>query len=350
MKAESSKNHALTVAAFIIIIAGCMYAASIIKPLLMALFVSIVCAYPIMWLQKKKVPQGLAILIVFIGILALFFGFGQVIGRSLSSFSEQAPLYEKNLAQMSEGLIEFLNSHGVDIEGDKLPNLFEPSKLMNLTAGFLGQLGSFMGNMFTIVFLVLFLLMEMDSFSVKAKAIVKGKSDSLEYLLSIGSNIRHYLSIKTLTSLLTGLAIWVSLAIIGVDYAIIWALVAFLLNYIPNIGSILAAVPAILFATVQLGAGGALLTTVVFVVVNVGVGSVLEPKLMGDGMGLSTFIVFFSLIFWGFVFGTVGMFLSVPLTIAIKIMLEQNPDTKLFAIVLGTPAEAEAILEEKEKK
>ncbi len=340
---------ALNIAAFIIIIAGVMYAQSMITQLLMAFFVSIICAQPIVWLQKKKVPQGLAIIIVFVGIIVVFLGFGQLIGTSLSSFSEDAPKYEQNLQEMGETVFQFAEDKGVKISADEMKKMFDPSKVMRITAGFLGQLGGFMGNAFTIFFLVLFLLMELDSFSVKANAIVKGSGTSLEFLNTIGNSIRHYLSIKTMTSLLTGAIIWISLAIIGVDYAIIWALIAFLLNYIPNIGSILAAVPAILFTLVQLGFGGVIWTTGVFLVANVLVGSVIEPKIMGKGLGLSTFVVFLSLIFWGFMLGTIGMFLSVPLTMAIKIMLEQNPRTKWIAIILGTEGEAQIILDEEKE-
>jgi len=170
---------------------------------------------------------------------------------------------------------------------------------------------------------------------------------SVDYLSKIINSIRNYLSIKTMTSLLTGILVWVSLAIIGVDYAIIWALIAFLFNYIPNIGSIIAALPAVLFALVQLGFGGIIWTTLVFVVVNLVVGNVIEPKMMGKGMGLSTFVVFASLIFWGFLLGTVGMFLSVPLTMSIKIVLEQNENTRWVAVFLGTDEDAKALIEEK---
>ncbi len=147
--------------------------------------------------------------------------------------------------------------------------------------------------------------------------------------------------------MITGVLIAVCLAIVGVDYPILWGLVAFLLNYIPNIGSIIAAIPAVAFALVQLGFGGALWTIVIFVAINMGVGNVLEPKLMGKGLGLSTFIIFLSLIFWGFVLSTVGMFLSVPLMMTIKIILENNPQTKWIAIMLGTQDDAMVALQEK---
>ena len=186
--------------------------------------------------------------------------------------------------------------------------------------------------------------MELDSFSIKTRAIAANSNISINYLNSIGKSIRHYLSIKTVTSFLTGLIIWIGLLIVGVDYAIIWALIAFLLNFIPNIGSIMAAVPAVMFALIQLGAGGAFWTIVIFVSVNMIVGNLVEPKIMGKGLGLSTFIVFVALIFWGFVLGTVGMFLSVPLTMAIKIMLEQKPSTKWLAVLLGTDEDAKSML------
>lgn len=348
IKSERS-TVAVNFAAFIVIIAGVMYADSIVTSLLMALFISVICAQPIYWLQKKKIPQGLAITIVFFLIVGIIFGFGELIANSFSSFSEDAPMYEKNLRDMGNSVLNLIQSYGINVSTDKMTSMFDPSKIMSVTAGFLGQLGGFMGNAFTIFFLALFLLLEVDGIPIKIKAILKGSASSIDYLNIIGSSIRHYLSIKTLTSLLTGVFVWISLSIIGVDYAIIWALIAFLLNYIPNIGSIIAAIPAVMFSLVQLGFSGVIYTTAVFVVVNMIVGNVIEPKMMGKGLGLSTFVVFLSLIFWGFVMGTVGMFLSVPLTMAIKIMLEQNPKTKWIAIILGTDEEAQVIVDGNEK-
>jgi predicted PurR-regulated permease PerM len=137
--------------------------------------------------------------------------------------------------------------------------------------------------------------------------------------------------------------------IIGIDYPLLWALIAGLMNYIPNIGSIIAAVPAVLFALIQLGLGGAVWTLGSFMLVNNVLGNFVEPRIMGKGLGLSTLVVFLSLIFWGFIFGTVGMFLSVPFTMTIKIILEQNEKTKWLAIILGTPDEAKAYLQQEEQ-
>lgn len=129
--------------------------------------------------------------------------------------------------------------------------------------------------------------------------------------------------------------IWAWLTILGVDYAVLWALTAFLLNFVPTIGSILAAIPAMLLALVQIDLQSALLVAVGYLVVNTLVGSILEPKIMGHGLGLSTLVVFVSLVFWGWVLGPVGMFLSVPLTMSLKIALDANPQTRPIAIMLG---------------
>ena len=338
----------INLAAFIVIIAGLIYGAGLITPILMAVFLSIICTPPIRYLVKKGVPQSLAVLVVFVTLIAVFIGLGDLVGRSVAAFTQNAGLYEQNLDKIGASVFDFLNDRGFNFSFDKIDDLLEPSKIMGFTARLLGQLGGFMGNFLTILFLVLFLLLELDDISIKVDAILKGYSVNYSYFDEIANRIRHYLSIKTLTSLITGILLWIALTIIGVDYAVLWGLIAFLLNYIPTIGSFIAAAPAVLFALVQLGFGGALAALIAFVAVNIIIGSLVEPKLMGQGMGLSTFIVFLSLIFWGFVFGTVGMFLSVPLTMTVKIMLEHNPKTRWIAIILGTKKDAKALIKENE--
>ncbi|MBC8485454.1 MAG: AI-2E family transporter [Bacteroidetes bacterium] len=338
----------LIVAAFIIIIAGVKYASSIVTLMLMALFVSIICAQPISWLEKRKVPHGLAIVIVLLGILLIFFGLGELIGESLAGFTKDAPEYENRLNEIGTTLFQSLNDKGFNISHDQLIKMLAPGKIINFTATVISELGEIMGSTILILFVVLFILLEFNSFSVKTKAIVKIPAESLNYLEKIGKSIRYYLGIKTMACLLTGVFIWVCLIIIGVDYAILWALIVFLLNYIPTIGPIIAGVPAALFALIQLGFGGAMWTIGSYVVVNMLIGNVIEPKMMGKGMGLSTLVVFIALIFWGFVLGTVGMFLSVPLTMSIKIMLEQSEKTRWIAILLGTQEDAQTIVDERQ--
>jgi AI-2 transport protein TqsA len=340
----------LGLAAIIIILAGIIFAQSFITPFLLALFISIICAQPVSWLEGKKIPRGVAILVVILGILAVFFGLGYLIGGSLASFSADSAQYGARLNEIAGSLIRFLGSKGLSISEDQLKGIIEPSRVLQFTAVALNQLAGVMGNAFMILFTVLFILLESSSFAIKGKAISRGGTEAFAYAAEITKNIRHYLGIKTVTSLLTSILIYIALLIIGVDYAILWALIAFLLNYIPTIGSIIALLPALLFSLVQFGWGGALWTLIVYLVINNAVAIGIEPRMMGKGMGLSTLVVFISLVFWGFVLGTVGMFLSVPLTMSMKIMFEQREETRWIAILLGTPAEAEAIVEERSEK
>lgn len=148
-------------------------------------------------------------------------------------------------------------------------------------------------------------------------------------------SVNQYMVIKTLVSLATGLIVGIGLAFIGVDYALLWAVIAFLFNYIPNIGSIIAAIPAVLLAFIQLGPAAAGGTALLYIGANMVMGNVVEPKFMGRGLGLSTLVVFLSLIFWGWLLGSVGMLLSVPLTMVVKIALESSKSGSWLAILLS---------------
>jgi predicted PurR-regulated permease PerM len=157
----------------------------------------------------------------------------------------------------------------------------------------------------------------------------------MDHFQSFSDSVQRYLLIKTLVSLATGFVVGIALTILGVDYAILWAVIAFLLNYIPNIGSIIAAVPPMLIAMIQLGPMSSLLVAGLYIVINTIFGNVVEPRYMGRSLGLSTLVVFVSLVFWGWVFGPVGMLLSIPLTMVVKIALENSDRNRWLAVLLG---------------
>ena len=340
----------IMIAAFIIIIAGMIFAKSIINPFLLAVFISLICIQPISWLEKKRMPRWLARIIVILGLVVLFAGFAFLIGGTLSSFSSNASKYESTLTSITKAYVQFLNEKGLKIPKDQGSMLIQPARILEFTASAVNGVLTMMGNTFLIFLIILFILMEFGSFPVKVKAILIGSDESVSYFSTITQKLRRYIGIKTLLCLLVGILIYAALLIIGVDYALLWALIAALMSFIPNIGSIIAAIPAILFALVQLGLSGALWTLGSFLLVNNVLGNFIEPRIMGKGLGLSTLVVFLSLLFWGFILGTVGMFLSVPITMTIKIILEHNEKTRWLAILLGTPAEAKIYLQNKEVK
>lgn len=337
----------VNIAAMIIIFAGVIYARTFITPLLLAIFISIICAQPIEWLERKKVPRWIALISVILGMLILVSGFVFVVGGTISSFSGNLSKYESTLTEINDSFIQQLKDYGMNIPQDLLSKLVQPAKILEYTAGVLNAIINMMGNIFVIFLIIIFILLEFGSFSTKARAIRNETNASISYYSTILRNIRQYLAIKTLLCLATGVLIYLALLIIGVDYPLLWALIAGLMNYIPNIGSIIATIPTFIFALVQLGPGGAFWTLGASLVIHNVLGNFVEPKIMGKGLGLSTLVVFISLIFWGFVLGLVGMFLSVPITMTIKIFLEQNERTQWLAILLGTPSEASTYLEKK---
>ncbi|NIO04186.1 MAG: AI-2E family transporter [Proteobacteria bacterium] len=332
----------VTVAAFVIVVAGMRAAEGILVPFLLSAFLAIICAPPLFWLRRNHVPTVLALLIVIGGIMGIGLLMGVLIGSSLNDFSASLPIYQARLQEETAAVLTWLAGMGVRISEGILREYFDPGAVMRLVASTLTRLGGVLTNAFLILLTVIFILLEASSFPTKLRVILGGSNQSLANMDRVVDDVKRYMARKTLVSLGTGIAIAIWLAILGVDYPLLWGLLAFFLNFVPNIGSIIAALPAILLAFVQLGVSSALLAGLGFLVVNLVIGNVIEPRFMGRGLGLSTLVVFISLVFWGWVLGPVGMLLSVPLTMTVKIALESNEDTRWIAILLGSEASAKA--------
>ncbi len=332
---SSQGDILLPAAAVVVIVAGMRAAEPIIVPLLLSLFIAIIAAPSMFWLQRKGVPHVLALVVVITGMFFMVIGMMALVGSSLQGFTRELPGYQARIREQETALTLWLATKGIEIPPDQVLRFIDPGRAMALVASLLNGLGSVLTNSFLIFLTVIFLLMEAPSFPAKLHAVLDDPQASLGRLEMFLDNVKRYLAIKTSTSLLTGVAIGLWLLLVGVDYPVLWGLFAFLLNYIPNIGSIIAAVPTILLALVQLGAGAAAWVALGYLVVNNLVGNLIEPRFMGRGLGLSTLVVFVSLVFWGWVFGAVGMFLAVPLTMMAKIALDSLESTRWVAILLG---------------
>jgi AI-2 transport protein TqsA len=328
-------NVMINIAAFIIIVAGLKAATQLLVPFLLAVFIAVLCAPMMIWLKKRRVPSIVSVLIVAVLFFIITATLGTVIGTSLSAFYQDLPEYEQKLQQQGADIIATLSGFGIVVDEAVLSNYIDPGAVMKMVAKVFSGLGGVLTNTFLILFSVIFILLEASDFPEKLKRALGSKTLALEHFQKFSDSVQRYLLIKTLVSMGTGMIVGTMLAWIGVDYAILWAVIAFLLNFIPNIGSIIAAVPPMLIALIQLGPMSSMLVAGLFVVTNVLFGNVIEPRYMGRSLGLSTLVVFVSLVFWGWIFGPVGMLLSIPLTMMVKIALENSQRNRWLAILLG---------------
>ena len=329
-------------AAFVIVVAGIRSAESIMVTFLLSGFFAIICAPPFLYMQKKGLPAWLSLILVVVFITLIQLIFLSIITTSLNSFSNDLPLYQERLRGLTGGIVTTLNAWGVDIPRDKLMQYFDPSTIFKLAVSTLGNLGGVLSNSFMIILTVIFMLFEGVSMPAKLHKAFGEDSAHMVHIQRFLDNVKQYMTIKVLISLATGLVIYIWLWVLGVEYPLLWALIAFLFNFVPNIGSIIAAVPAMLLALIQLGPFYMLLTGLGYLLSNMLMGNVIEPRYMGRGLGLSTLVVFLSLVFWGWILGPVGMLLSVPLTMLLKIAFESSEETQWLAILMGPDIESAA--------
>ncbi|MFT5836021.1 MAG: AI-2 transport protein TqsA [Sulfurimonas sp.] len=325
----------IVLASVIIVLAGVKSAASIVIPFLLALFIAIILSPSYNYFNKKGIPNGLSLTFVITLFIIFLMFVAKLIGTSAQEFSSNIVFYEEQLSGSLHKLTDLAVNLGVELPENEITSIINPKQIMQLSRGIVQGIGSMFTDGFVILLSVIFMLLESKHFTSKITYATKDNSviNNIEEILS---KIKRYMVLKALISLFTGFIIWIALLSIGTDYAFLWAVLAFMLNFIPNIGSIIAAVPAVLITLIQLGSISALIVSGVYIGVNVIIGSVIEPKIMGKGLGLSTLVVFLSLLFWGWLLGIVGMLLSIPLTMIAKIVLDEDDNTRWIAVLLGS--------------
>ncbi len=330
----------LTLASVIVVIAGLNAAQPILIPVLLALLLAILCSPPVFWLRAHRVPTVAAVLLVVLVLLGVFAICGVVVGGSINGFMEAAPRYQERIDALGTSLTGWLKAQGVDVGEIDTSEVFQPGSLIGFLGRGLTALLSTVSSTFVVTLILVFMLLEAAGLPIKMRAALGSPDADLDRFSKAAREIQKYLGLKTAISAVTGLLIGAWVAVLGLDFALTWGFLAFLLNFIPNIGSIIAAAPAVLLALVQLGLAKAILVAAGFVVVNVVLGNLVEPQLMGRTLGMSTLVIFLSLVFWGWLWGPVGMFLSVPLTMILKIGMENSRDLRPIAIMLDSTGAA----------
>ena len=321
-------------ASIIVVIAGLRQASQLVLPFLTAVFLAVV-SFPVMaWLQRKKVPTPLAVLITVAAAAGVVSVLGVVVGRSVNEFSQVAPQYQERFQDLANGLLAWAERIGLPASEWTPFDYVNPEAIVDLIGGTLGALAGLLSNAFLVLLAVIFMMFEASGFRAKLRLAFGDRAANLNRLGQMTLQVQNYLAIKTVVSVSTGVLVGIWVWVLGLDFPLLWGLVAFIFNYIPNLGSIFAAVPAVLLAIVQFGPARAILVASGYLAINIVFGNVVEPMMLGRRLGLSTLVVFMSLVFWGWVWGPVGMLLSVPLTMMLKIALENTEDFRWVAVML----------------
>ncbi len=327
--------HLIGTAAVVIIVAALKEARAILVPLVVSIFVATLTAPIFFYLGRRKVTAAIAEPAEIQLTLAILAGVTGLVASSLNAFVRTAPQYQDDLVALIVEVSERLQWLGLQIEPSKLLSVIQPSSAIQFAARLVSQVADLFSSALLILLLTVFVLFEALVFPEKIRRAVGDPATDLSQGLRVVRRVQAYVVVKTYTSLATGVVVGGALHLIGIDFALLWGLLAFLLNFIPNLGSIIAAIPAIMMAFLQFGVSGALLTSGIFLATNMIIGNFIEPRVMGRRMNLSPLIVFMSLIFWGWLWGPLGMLLSVPLTMVLRILLEGSPATKPFATLMA---------------
>ncbi len=346
--AEQSDTHRGTriliiVAALAIITGGIHQAQAVLEWFLVAVFLAAIGTPSVLWLEEKRVPYVAAVILVVAGMAAVIVVIGMFVGTSLNSFYTDLPSYQARLQKHISSLQLYLASKGITITDSFLVDQVKPEAVRSLTSSLLKGLGSALFEMIFILLTVTFIFLEASSFPVKLRAVLGDPQKDFHPFMRFVYDINRYMVIKTVISLVVGALIGLWLYVLDVDFPILWGFLAFLLHYVPNIGAFIAAAPAVFLALIQLGVGRAALAAAGYLVVDLVLGNMIEPRLMGRRLGLSTLVVILSLIFWGGLLSLIGVVLCIPLTMTVKFACENNKSTRWIAVLLGpemTPAQA----------
>ena len=335
MDSINLKNYFFYFASFVVIIAGIKMASQVVVILFLAIFISSIFSTLLKVLQKKHIPRLFSYFIILLIVSGIGVMLAYVINISLNDFLTNLPTYEEKLKNTILNLLHFAQDSGIQIDKAKIMGALNFNSFFGFTTNIIGSIGTFLSKFLLVVIGVAFILAESKSFQTKLRVIFRNNAKKLEHFNLFSFNIQKYFVVKSFTSFLTGFIITIVLTLFGVDYPVLWGVIAMLFNFVPVVGSIIASIPAVLLTFMNLDINTTIWVIVLYVIINISISNILEPKLMGKELGLSPLVIFFSLIFWGYILGIVGMFLAVPITMTLKIAFDSNTSTHWLGILMS---------------
>ncbi len=337
-------------ASLVIIVLGMKWAAAILVPFLLAAFIAIIVTPVYFSLQRVGLSPAFT-LFVMITVVILIGSLGILITKaSIDDFQESRRNYPNQYSTQTEQVQTWLRRCGLMEENQTFGDLIDGQVVMSYMGKLAGTISGLLSQGTLILIVVIFILLEAATMPDKIRALPGLTDDAWQRMTQIVGDTRRYITLKTGTSAITGGLVWVLLKVLGVDSAEFLGLIAFVLNFVPTIGSIIAGIPGVLLAFVGQGPVTAMIAAIGYLVVNFGVSNGLEPRVMGRGLGLSPLVIIISMFFWGWVLGPIGMLLSVPLAMTAKIALESDDETRWIALLMASGSKLRAAQRREESK
>ncbi|MBK8170981.1 MAG: AI-2E family transporter [Sandaracinaceae bacterium] len=330
-------------AALVIICAGLHWAAPVFVPFLLALFISMLSSPIVLFMTDRKVPRPIAVIGVLLMDIAAVTGVVFLFVRAATDFYSAWPRYAVLFQRVIDDFALWINERGGHVTADSFYSYADTNALVTLATETAAQAAHAFGNLVVVLLIVAFLLLESTVLRAKLSMILRDPDDDIERFTGIAQDVQKYLFVKTVTSFATAILVGLIVVIFDVDFPLLWALFAFFLNFLPSVGSIIAGIPPILLTLAQHGFGSALAMFTTYTVINFTIGNFIEPRVMGRALGLSVVVVFVSMLFWGWLWGPVGAFLAVPLTMTAKIILSYTDDLQWVAVLIGAPPEKQDV-------
>jgi len=345
---RKSSQMVITLACLMVVLAGMKAAAGILVPMACAFFLAVLSFPLLAWQVKHRIPGPVALIttmLVNLGVVAVL---ATLAVRLLISFNRDLPRYLRGLESYMNEFAGWLETNGIEGAAGIIGSLFDWNKVIgyatsqdvmssigSLVGSTFGTVASVLAGLIMVLILMMFVLMEAQGTTSRLHSVQVAGGPDFSGLLRSASDIQKYLGVKTLISALTGILAGVWCYFLDLQYPLLWAILAFLFNYIPAVGSTAASIPAIVEALVQHGTGGAIGVAIGYILVNFCLDNFVQPTLLGNRFGISPLVVVLSVIFWGWLWGPIGMFLAVPLTMVFKVLLDNNEEFRWISVAMA---------------
>lgn len=337
-KSKFNIHPLLAGASIVIILAGVREIAPVLNIFLVALLLAVAVSPLLTWQLRRGWPRAVSLTLTILIVIVIMGSISTILGVAINNIVDKAPFYQDKIGELYHSGMKALAARGVDVSDVQQLNIFSPDKIVGYMTSFLQNIFSTFGNFFFVVLLMVFILIEFADLTVKAD---KGEfaEDSWQIRFSdISNDLKKYVSINAIAGLMAAVADFALLLVLGIDFAVLWGFLAFLFSFIPNIGFILSVLPPALLALLEYGWVHCIIVVAGYIFFNSIIDNVIKPKFLGKEFKMSVLVVFLSLLFWGWLMGAIGAILGVPLTMAVKRMVEfMNKDMEADGRSGGEP-------------